>query len=42
MGITVVLITYHMDEAAKADRVVVLNKGTVAADGTPKQVFSQV
>ena len=42
MGITVVLITHHMDEAAKADRVVVLNKGTVAADGTPKQVFSQV
>ena len=40
-GITVVLITHHMDEAAKADRVVVLDKGTVAADGTPKQVFSQ-
>ena len=41
-GITVVLITHHMDEAAKADRVVVLDKGRVAADGTPKQVFSQV
>ena len=41
-GITVVLITHHMDEAAKADRVVVLNKGTVAADGTPQQVFAQV
>ena len=41
-GITVVLITHHMDEAAKADRVVVLNKGTVAADGTPRAVFSQV
>ena len=41
-GITVVLITHHMDEAAKADRVVVLHKGEVAADGTPKQVFSQV
>ena len=41
-GITVVLITHHMDEAAKAQRVVVLHKGTVAADGTPKQVFSQV
>lgn len=40
--ITVVLITHHMDEAAKADRVVVLHKGSVAADGTPKQVFSQV
>ena len=41
-GITVVLITHHMDEAAKADRVVVLHKGHVAADGTPQQVFSQV
>ena len=40
-GITVVLITHHMDEAAKAERVVVLDKGKVAADGTPKQVFSQ-
>ena len=41
-GITVVLITHHMDEAAKAQRVVVLNAGKVAADGTPKEVFSQV
>ena len=41
-GITVVLITHHMDEAAKADRVVVLHKGKVAADGTPREVFSQV
>ena len=41
-GITVVLITHHMDEAARADRVVVLHKGKVAADGTPKEVFSQV
>ena len=40
--ITVVLITHHMDEAAKADRVVVLHKGEVALDGTPQQVFSQV
>jgi len=40
--ITVILITHHMDEAAKADRVVVLHKGQVAADGAPKQVFSQV
>ena len=40
--ITVVLITHHMDEAAKAQRVVVLHKGSVAANGTPKQVFSQV
>ena len=41
-GITVVLITHHMDEAAKADRVVVLDKGKIAADGTPRHVFSQV
>ncbi len=41
-GITVVLITHHMDEAARAQRVVVLYKGNVAADGTPQQVFSQV
>ena len=41
-GITVVLITHHMDEAAKAQRVVVLHKGKVAADGSPKQVFCQV
>ena len=40
--ITVVLITHHMDEAAQAQRVVVLNKGEVALDGTPKEVFSQV
>ena len=40
--ITVVLITHHMDEAAKAQRVVVLHKGKVAADGTPQEVFSQV
>lgn len=41
-GITVVLITHHMDEAAKADRVIVLHKGEVKADGTPEKVFSQV
>ena len=41
-GITVVLITHHMDEAAQAKRVIVLDKGKVAADGTPKQVFAQV
>ena len=40
--ITVVLITHHMDEAAQAQRVVVMHKGKVAADGTPKEVFSQV
>ena len=40
--ITVVLITHHMDEAAKAQRVIVLHRGKVAADGTPEEVFSQV
>ena len=41
-GITVVLITHHMDEAAQAQRVIVLDNGKVAADGTPKLVFAQV
>ena len=41
-GITVVLITHHMDEAAQAGRVVVLHKGKIAADGSPDTVFSQV
>lgn len=41
-GITVVLITHHMDEAAQAGRVVVLHKGDVVADGTPEEVFSRV
>ena len=40
--ITVVLITHHMDEAAKADRVVVLHSGQIVMDGAPKEVFSQV
>ena len=41
-GITVVLITHHMDEAAQCGRVVVMHKGKVAADGAPEEVFSQV
>ena len=40
--ITVVLITHHMDEAAQAQRVGVMHQGGIAADGTPKAVFSQV
>ena len=40
--ITVILITHHMDEAAQAQRVVVLHKGQVALDGNPREVFSQV
>ena len=41
-GITVILITHHMDEAAKADRVVILHKGEIRADGKPSQIFSDV
>ena len=41
-NITVILITHHMDEAAKAQRVVVLHRGKAVLDGTPKEVFSQV
>ena len=41
-GITVVLITHHMDEAAKADRVVVIHRGVIRADGKPKEVFSDI
>ncbi len=41
-GITVVLITHHMDEAARCKRVVVMDGGKIAADGTPQEVFSQV
>ena len=40
-GITVVLITHHMNEAEHADRVVVMNGGRVAMDGTPREVFSR-
>ena len=39
---TVVLITHHMPEAVLADRVIVMSDGGVIADGTPKQVFTQV
>ena len=41
-GITVVLITHHMQEAVDADRVVVMSDGGIIADGTPKEVFVQV
>ncbi len=40
MGKTVVLITHYMDEAVKADRVIVMNAGRVVLDGTPGEVFS--
>ena len=41
-GVTVVLITHHMDEAAQADRLVVMAKGKIIADGPPKEVFQRV
>ena len=41
-GITVVLITHHMEECIGADRVIVLSNGAIVADGAPKQVFAQV
>lgn len=41
-GITVILITHYMDEAVKSDRVVVMDGGRIAIDGTPKEVFKNV
>lgn len=41
-GITVVLITHHMNEAEQADRVVVMDDGHLVMDGTPAEVFTQV
>ena len=41
-GITIVLITHYMDEAAQADRVVVMSEGRIARIGTPKDIFSRV
>ena len=41
-GITIVLITHHMDEVIGADRLIVMSEGNVVADGTPAAVFCQV
>ena len=41
-GITVILITHHMTEAIRAQRVIVMDKGEILADGSPKEVFVQV
>ncbi len=41
-GMTVILITHHMDECINADRLVVMSNGLVIADGKPGEVFSQV
>ena len=42
LGITVVLITHYMDEAARADRVIVMDDGRLLLEGTPREVFSQI
>ena len=39
-GITIIMITHNMDEAALCDRIIVLQKGEIVADGTPKEVFA--
>ena len=41
-GITVILITHHMNEAEDADRVIVMDDGKVAMDGTPRQIFTRI
>lgn len=40
-GITIITITHHMDEAARADRIIVLDDGRVLRDGTPEEIFSE-
>lgn len=42
MGVTIVLITHYMDEAARAKRVVVIDSGRIVMDDTPKRVFSKM
>ena len=42
MGVTVVLITHYMDEAAQCGRVVVIDDGKTILDGTPREVFKNV
>jgi len=42
LGVTVVLITHHMDEAVYADRVVVMSDGEITMDGTPREVFADI
>ena len=40
--VTIILITHYMDEAAKADKIFVMDKGKVVMEGTPREIFSQV
>ena len=41
-GITIVLITHYMEEAVEADRIVVMDKGKIVMEGTPREIFSKV
>lgn len=41
-GVTVILITHHMDETIEADRLIVMNRGKIIADGRPDEVFQDV
>ena len=41
-GMTVVLITHYMDEAAQADRIIVMDGGSIKMEGTPREIFPQV
>jgi energy-coupling factor transport system ATP-binding protein len=41
-GITIILITHFMEEAAQADRIIVMDQGSIILEGTPREIFSQV
>jgi energy-coupling factor transport system ATP-binding protein len=41
-GMTIVLITHYMDEAAQADRIIVMDEGSIKMEGTPRDIFPQV
>jgi len=41
-GITIILITHHMDEAVQAQRVIVMHEGEILKDGAPREIFAQV
>ena len=41
-GKTIILITHYMEEAVKADRIIVMSQGEIAMEGTPREVFKQV
>ena len=40
-GITILMITHYMDEAARANRIVVLDDGEILMDGTPREIFAE-